>query len=101
MAVNVGEVAIPFVPVTAVMVTDPANVPLAPLVGAAKVTVAPLTGLLFESLTVACRGVAKAVPTVALCGVPPVALTEIVTGAVFVRLKGALDAPFGTVASTR
>jgi len=101
LAVNVGAVAIPVVPVTALAVADPLNVPLAPLVGAAKVTVAPLTGLLFESFTVACRAAANAVPTVALCGVPPVAPMEIVTGAVFVRLKDALDAPFGTVAVTR
>ena len=101
MAVNAGAVAKPFVPVTAVTVADPANVPLAPLAGAVKVTVAPLTGLLFESFTVACRGVAKAVPSVALCGVPPLALIERTAIAVFVRLNGALDAPFGTVATTR
>ena len=101
MAVKAGAVAIPVVPVVAVTVADPPNVPLAPLAGAVKVTVAPLTGLLFESFTVACRGVAKAVPTVAFCGVPPVALTEIVTGAVLVRLNCALDVPFATVAATR
>jgi hypothetical protein len=38
---------------------------------------------------------------VAFCGVPPVALTEIVAGAVFVKLKIALDAPLGTLATTR
>ena len=101
MAVKVGAVAIPVVPVNAVTVTAPPKVPLAPPVGAAKVTVAPLTGLLFESFTVACRGVANAVPTVAFCGVPPVALMEIVAGAVFVRLNVALDVPFGTEATTR
>src|SRR5690349_1763233 len=56
------------------VVTPPANVPLAPLPGAAKVTVAPLTGLLNESFTVACSCVANAVFTVALCGVPAVAV---------------------------
>ena len=54
--------------------TPPANVPLAPLVGAVNVTVAPLTGLLKESLTVACSGAVNAVLTVALCGVPAVAV---------------------------
>ncbi len=54
--------------------TPPANVPLAPLPGAAKVTVAPLTGLLKESFTVACSWVPKAVLTAALCGVPAVAV---------------------------
>ena len=101
MAVKAGAVAIPVDPVTAVTVADPLNVPLAPPAGAVKVTAAPLTGLLFESFTVACRPVAKAVPVAALCGVPPVALMEMVTGAVFVRLKGAADAPLGTVATTR
>ena len=93
--------AIPPDPEVAATVVGPLNVPLAPLAGAAKVTVTPLRGLLFESFTLACRNDAKAAPMFALCGVPPVALTEIVTGAVFVRLRGALDAPFGTVASTR
>jgi len=84
-----------------VTVTDPPNVPLAPLVGAAKVTVAPLTGLLFESLTVAWSAVAKAVPMAALCGVPPVALMERTAGAVFVRLNDALLVAPATLATTR
>ncbi len=77
------------------------NVPLAPLGGAAKVTVTPLRGLLLASFTVAWRGDAKAVPMVALCGVPPVALIERRAGAVFVRLNVAPDVPFATVATTR
>jgi len=52
----------------------PANVPLAPLPGDANVTVTPLTGLLNESLTIACSWAANAVPTVALCAVPAVAV---------------------------
>ena len=46
-AVNAGEAATPleFVVVVAVFVA-PANVPLAPVAGAANVTTAPLTGLL-------------------------------------------------------
>src|SRR5215469_11876857 len=69
LAVKTAAVAIPDELVVAV-VTPPANVPLAPLPGAVKVTVAPLTGLLKGSFTVACSCVANAVPTVALCGVP-------------------------------
>ena len=50
--------------------TPLAKVPLAPLPGVANVTVAPATGLLKESCTMACRGAAKAVLMAALCGVP-------------------------------
>src|SRR5882724_5980889 len=71
-AVNIAAVAMPAAFVVAV-VTPPPKVPLAPLEGAANVTVVPLTGLLNESLTVACSCVANAVPTIALCGVPAVA----------------------------
>jgi hypothetical protein len=49
------------------------NTPEAPEPGAVNVTFTPLTGLLRESLTVACSWAANAVPTVALCGVPAVA----------------------------
>jgi hypothetical protein len=46
-AVNAGEVATPLELVVAVAVfVAPANVPLAPVAGAANVTAAPLTGLL-------------------------------------------------------
>ena len=72
LAVKIAAVATPDALVVAVF-TPPANVPLAPLAGAAKVTVTPLTGLLKESLTVACSCAANAVLTVALWGVPAVA----------------------------
>lgn len=49
------------------------RVALAPVAGAAKVTVAPLIGFPAESLTVACSAFANEVPTAADCGVPPVA----------------------------
>jgi hypothetical protein len=55
----------PFVP--------PANVPLAPVDGAVKVTVAPLTRFPPLSFTVACSAVGNAVVTGTLCGVPAVA----------------------------
>jgi hypothetical protein len=74
LAVNAGAVATPLPFVTPLDVDDPLNAPLAPVPGAVNVTVTPLTGLLFESFTVACSAVPKFVPTVALCGVPAVAL---------------------------
>src|SRR5258708_222278 len=58
LAVKIAAVATPCALVTAVL-TPPANVPLAPLVGAVKVTVTPLTGLLDASLTVSCSCVAN------------------------------------------
>jgi hypothetical protein len=70
--VNVVEVATPLAFVVAVF-TPPANVPLAPLPGAVKVTVAPATGFPPLSFTVATSGAANAVLIVALCGVPLVA----------------------------
>jgi hypothetical protein len=73
-AVNVADVATPLAFVVAVF-TPPANVPLAPLVGAVNVTTTPLTGLFPASLTVACSGTANVVLTVVLCGAPPVAVT--------------------------
>jgi len=53
----------------------PTKVPLAPLDGAVKVTVALLTGLPPLSFTVACNA-AKAAPMVTLCVAPPVAVIE-------------------------
>jgi hypothetical protein len=70
-----------------VVLTPPTNVPLAPLFGAANVTVAPLTGLLKESFTVACSCVPKAVLTGALCGVPAVAVILAAGPARFVKEK--------------
>jgi hypothetical protein len=72
-AVNAVAVATPLLLVTAVAVAELPNFPLAPLPGAVKLTVTPLSGLLLASFTVACSGVANAVLTVALCGVPAVA----------------------------
>ena len=85
MAVNAGAVATPLLFV--VTIADPPNVPLAPVPGAAKVTLTPLTGLLLASFTVACSAVANAVPIAALCGVPAVAVTPAAGPGLFVRLK--------------
>src|SRR5262245_54886519 len=78
-AVRVGAVATPEALVTAI--TDvwlPGNVPLGPFEGTENVTATPLTTLLVESLTVACKAVPKFVLSSALCGVP--AEAEMKTG---------------------
>src|SRR5215472_15074421 len=78
----------------------PANVPLAPLAGAANVTITPLTALPPESFTVAWSCIANAVLTVALCGVPAVAVIEAAVPAVLVNEKLAGAATPATVAVT-
>jgi hypothetical protein len=84
--VNAAEVATPEAFVVAVF-TPPANVPLAPLPGAANVTVTPLTGLPPASFTVATSGDPYAALIVALCGVPPVAVIEAGVPTVLVNEK--------------
>jgi hypothetical protein len=64
----------------------PVKVPLAPVVGAVKVTTTPLVGDP-PVVTVATRGTANAVLTTALCGVPLVAVMVSTAAAVFVILK--------------
>ncbi len=76
LAVKVGAAATPLLLVVLVAVrTDPGKVPLAPLEGAVKVTVALFTGLPAAFVTVTCRGVVNALLMLALCGVPSVAVT--------------------------
>src|SRR5579871_3991240 len=77
----------PLALVIAVAVVNPLNVAAAPEAGAAKVTVTPLTALLFASLTVACSGVAKRALIIVLWGVPPVALMLAGAPARLLRLK--------------
>src|SRR5690242_9286164 len=96
-AVNVVDVATPLAFVAAVF-TPPANVPLAPLVGAVNVTTTPLTGLFAASRTVACSCVANAVLIAALCGVPAVAVT-LAGGPVTVNATPLLATPL-TVTTT-
>ena len=86
MAVKTAAVATPWAFVVAVF-KPPANVPLAPLTGGAKVTVKPLTGLLNESFTVAWNWVPNAVVTATLCGVPAVAVMLAPLPAKFVNKK--------------
>lgn len=52
------------------------NVPLAPVLGARKTTVAPLIATPPASFTTAASGKPNAVPAAVLCGVPPVGVTE-------------------------
>ena len=99
MAVKTVEVATPAELVFAVF-TPPAKVPLAPPVGAVNVTVAPATGLPKESFTVACKGLAKAVLTAVVCGVPPVAVIDDGTPARLVRAKPGLVVNVPTLAVT-
>jgi len=99
LAVNTAEVATPDVFVVAVF-TPPAKLPLAPLPGAVNVTTTPATGLLLLSLTVATSGVAKAVPMVALCGVPLVAMIELGGPALIVMLSGFEVLPLTSVTDT-
>jgi len=90
-AVNTAEVATPLVFVVAVF-NPPAKVPLAPLPGAVNVTTTPLTRLFAASRTVACSGIAKAVLTVALCGVPAVGVI-LAGGPVTVKFTPLLASP--------
>ena len=69
---NAAAVANPEELVTAVFV-PPEKLPEAPLPGAVNVTITPLTGFPLLSCTNATSGLANAVPTGALCGVPPLA----------------------------
>ena len=71
--------------VAVVVVVLLANWPLAPLAGAVKVTLTPLTGLPVASVTVACRAVAKLELIVALCPDPAVAAMAEEVGAVMVN----------------
>jgi hypothetical protein len=73
-AVNTADVATPLPFVVAVF-SPPANVPLAPLPGAVKVTITPLTGLFPASATVATSGAENAVLIAVLCPEPFVTVT--------------------------
>ena len=64
------------------------KVPLAPVPGAANVTLTPETGLFDASFTVTASEFANAVPTGAVCGVvPALAVIELGAPAALVRLK--------------
>ena len=79
-AVNVEAAAMPLLLVIAVVVAVPlTNVPLGPLAGAVKVTVALAIRFPDASCTVACSTAAKVVEIVADCPLPAVAVTEAAT----------------------
>lgn len=96
---NVADVATPLESVVAVF-TPPVNPPLAPLDGAVKVTVTPLTALPPLSFTVATKGAAKVELMVVLCGVPLVAAIEAAGPGLLVSEKFAGAATPATVAVT-
>jgi len=88
LAVKAVAIATPLAFVVAFVVFVPfANVPLLPLAGAVNVTVTFGTRFPWLSFTVACSRVAKAVPTVALCPDPAVAVIVAAEPALFVRRK--------------
>src|SRR6185295_12711617 len=97
LAVKSTEVAVPVASVTAVF-CPLANAPLAPLPGAANVTVAPLTGLLPASFTCTVSAFANGVLIAVLCGDPAVTSIDAAGPAWFVRAKPVDNAP--TVAVT-
>ena len=69
------------------------NKPVAPDAGAVNVTFTPDTGLLPASFTVACKVEANCVLIVALCGVPPVAVSEFADPVRLLSRKLAASAP--------
>src|SRR5438132_14126066 len=76
LGLDVCAVVIPLEHVLALAAVDLLEaLPIAPLSGAVKVTLAPLTGLPQKSFTVVCSAVANAVLMVVLCVVPAVAVT--------------------------
>ena len=88
LAVRDDEMAMPWLLVAAVFVKlPPLKLALAPLKGALKVTDAFGMGLPYASFTVAANGAPNAVSTIALWGVPPVAVIEAAGPGVFVSAK--------------
>jgi hypothetical protein len=86
-AVNTAEVATPLAFVVAELI-PPVNVPLGPVcAGAVNVTVTPTSRFPPLSFTVAFNVDANAVPTVVLCGVPAVAVTDTGGPGLFVSAK--------------
>src|SRR6185369_10142177 len=90
-AVIDGDVATPEALVATTLL--PPNTALAPVVATANVTVAFGTGLLAASRTVAVSTAPNAVPTVALCGAPLVAVIDAGRPTTFVSDHDALPAP--------
>jgi hypothetical protein len=98
-AVNVPEVATPDAFVVAMFPPTP-KVPLAPLAGGVKVTVAPLTGFPPASFTIASSGAANALLIAPICAVPLVAVVPAGGPSVFVSEKFAVAVTPDTLAFT-
>src|SRR6202048_3063054 len=95
---NVGEVATPDAFVMAVAVLPPpTRGALGPVEGAVKETITPLSGLPPASFTIAASGLANAVLTEALCGVPPIAVIDELPDRVFVKATSVMP---GTIVAT-
>ena len=82
--------AIPLALVTAVGAESEAPAPLA---GAEKLTVTPLTGFPPASVRIACSAAGNAVPACVYCGVPPDAVRLAGKPAMFARANAALSDP--------
>jgi hypothetical protein len=79
---------------------DPLKEAVAPVAGAAKVTVTPLSRLLEASFTRTCKLVPNVELTVAACGVPAFAVILAGVPERFVKLKLALVVTPATLAIT-
>jgi len=95
-AVKSADVATPLALVVAIVLFEAvsANIPLAPVAGAVKVTTAPLTGFWPPSTTLATKGDENGVFTMTPCELPLVAAIDAGAPVVFVRLNLAgVDTP--------
>ena len=101
LAMKEAEVATPFASVVAVVLLVPVstNLPLAPVVGAAKLTTTPEVGNPFV-VTVTTRGAANAPLIVWLCGVPLVAETSSPCNGTLGAFVEQLTAPIKNIART-
>ena len=75
------------------VVPPPANVPLAPVEGSVKITFTPEAADVGIAVTCAVRTVLNAVPATVVCGVPPIAVTEVTDELPLVREKVAEVSP--------
>jgi hypothetical protein len=92
-AAGTGVVAIPDALVVAVAELLPPNVALAPLAGAANVTVTPETGFDNASVTFACSALENVFPVTAFWGVPEMVVMAFGAPAVLVKANVVGDKP--------
>jgi hypothetical protein len=75
------------------------KVALAPLAGAAKVTVTPGTGWLAASFTIATSGLVKAVPATVVCGLPELTAMDVAAAWAIARFSVLVPVKIGLLAS--